>query len=324
MLQMLDFLRRAGELAGAAGDRPLLAGRGRVAHHRGVERTRAAARKFVRLRRFRALLRHHAQHLRNDVASTLDRHRVADAHAEAFDFVRVVQRRVGHHDAADGHRLQTRNGRERAGAADVDIDRPDHGRCLLGRKLVRNRPTRIARDEPEPLLPIEAVDFVDHAVDVVVERGALGLDFVVEREHRVDRVADLHQRVGLEAAGGKPFDHAGLSLRRHRAHFPPAIGEEAERPGSGDRRIELAQRARRRVARIGENLLAGRLLPLVEREEGGFGHVDLAPHLADVGHPFAAQLIRDVGERSHVWGHVLAFGTVAARRAAHQTAALVA
>jgi len=108
-----------------------------------------------------------------------------------------------------------------------------------------------------------------------------------------------------------------LGLRRHRAHFPPAVGEEAERPGSGDRRIELAQRARRRVARIGENLPASRLLPLVERQKSGFGHIDLAPHFADVGHPFAAQLIGDVGERSYVRGHILAFGTVAAGRAAN-------
>src|SRR5262249_59803868 len=47
MLQVLDFLRRAGEFAGAARDRPLLAGRGRVAHDRRVKRTRAAAREFL-------------------------------------------------------------------------------------------------------------------------------------------------------------------------------------------------------------------------------------------------------------------------------------
>ena len=33
----------------------------------------------------------------------------------------------------------------------------------------------------------------------------------------------------------------------------------------------------RGLAKIG---VAGRLLPLVEREEGGLGHVDLAAHLA--------------------------------------------
>src|SRR5262249_17100793 len=41
MLQMLDFLRRGGELAGAARDRPPPAGGGRVAHGRRGERAPA-------------------------------------------------------------------------------------------------------------------------------------------------------------------------------------------------------------------------------------------------------------------------------------------
>ena len=84
------------------------------------------------------------------------------------------------------------------------------------------------------MLPIEAINLINDAVDVVIERCALCLDLVMEREHRIDRVADLHQRVGLEAAGGKPFDHAGLSLRGQLAHFSPAVGKEAERSRSRD------------------------------------------------------------------------------------------
>src|SRR5207245_5937861 len=87
MLQMLDLLERAGELADAARNGPLLARRRRLAHHRAVQGTWAAGGKFVRLRRFRPLLRNHAQHLRDDVTGTLDHHRIADAHAEALDLV---------------------------------------------------------------------------------------------------------------------------------------------------------------------------------------------------------------------------------------------
>src|SRR5262249_50552993 len=147
MLKMLNFLRRTGELASAAGNRALLTSCRRVAHHGGVQRARAAAGKSVRLCRFRALLRYYAQHFRDDVAGALDRHGVADAHAKALDLVGVVQRGVLHHDPPDSHRLQTRNRRERAGATDVDIDRFYDGRGFLGWKLVRNRPARIARDE---------------------------------------------------------------------------------------------------------------------------------------------------------------------------------
>jgi hypothetical protein len=188
---------------------------------------------------------------------------------------------------------------------------------------VRDRPTRIARDEAEPLLQVEPIDLVDHAVDVVVERGALRLDVVVEGKQVLDRRADLHQRIGREAAVGEPFEHTGLARRRQRAHLPPAIGEEAERARGGDGGVELAQRASRRVAGIGEDLPSGRLLPIVEREKGGLRHVYLAPHLAALRHAPAGEPLRDVFERLHVGGHILTFAAVATRRGAHQLPAFV-
>ncbi len=100
--------------------------------------------------------------------------------ADALDVVLVVQRRVLHDDAADADRLELADRRQRAGAADLDLDVLEHGRRLLGRELVRDRPARRARDEAEPLLPVEAVDLVDDAVDVVVELGALLLDLAME------------------------------------------------------------------------------------------------------------------------------------------------
>ena len=42
----------------------------------------------------------------------------------------------------------------------------------------------------------------------VIEARALCLDLMVEREHGVDGVAYLRQRVGLEAAGSEPVEHA--------------------------------------------------------------------------------------------------------------------
>ena len=46
MPQVLDLLERTGELAGAAGARALLAGRGFLAHHLGVQRARAFLREI--------------------------------------------------------------------------------------------------------------------------------------------------------------------------------------------------------------------------------------------------------------------------------------
>ena len=95
-----------------------------------------------------------------------------------------------------------------------------------------------------------------------------------------------------------------------RTDLAPGIGKEAQWPGGGDRRVQLAQRAGGGVARVGEYLAAGLSLPLVQRGEVGAGHVDLAAHLADrrsAGNP-----VRDVLQRAQVGGDVLAGEAVAA------------
>ncbi len=115
-----------------------------------------------------------------------------------------------------------------------------------------------------------------------------------------------------------------MGVGRQRAHLAPAVGEEAERTRRRHRGIELAQRARRGVARIGENRAARGRLPLVELQERRFRHIDFAAHLADFGHALAAQLLRHVLERPDVRGHVLADGAVAARRRMDECSALVA
>ena len=279
VLEMLDGLIRAGELAGAMQARALGAAGDDLAHHVGVQRTRALFRKLVRLGAARPLVFDDAEHLRNDIAGALDRHRVADAHIEPRDLLGIVQGGVLHHDAADRHRLELGDRRQEAGAADLDFDIPDDGRRLLRREFVRDRPARIARDKAEPFLPVETVDFVDDAVDIVIEAGAPRLDLAVEFQQRIERAAHFGQRIGLEAAGLEPFDHAGLRLFRHIAHLPPGISEETKRPRRRDRRVELAQRAGRGVARIDVELLAGFRLFAVEFEERRLGHVDFAAHL---------------------------------------------
>ncbi|MHC2628555.1 hypothetical protein ACVME5_001209 [Bradyrhizobium liaoningense] len=80
---------------------------------------------------------------------------------------------------------------------------------------------------------------------------------------------------------------------------------------------------RGRISRIGENGAAFRLLPLVERQEGLLGHVDLAAHLADVRDVAALQLLRHVFEGADVGGDVLADRAVAARCGSDELAALV-
>ena len=76
-------------------------------------------------------------------------------------------------DAADIDRLEVGDRRQRAGAADLDQDVVQPRARLLGRELVGDRPARRAADEAQPLLPVDAVDLVDDAVDVVGQRRPL-------------------------------------------------------------------------------------------------------------------------------------------------------
>ncbi len=70
-------------------------------------------------------------------------------------------------------------------------------------------------------------------------------------------------------------------------------------------------------------VLACGLLPLVEREKGLLGHVDLAAHLADIRHIAALQFLRHVLERADIGGDVLALGAVAAGGGGDEFALLV-
>src|SRR5919206_91962 len=75
---------------------------------------------------------------------------------------------------------------ERAGAAHLHVDCSDDRRCFLGRELVGNGPARIARYESKSLLPIQPIDFVDHAIDVVAEGRALAFHLGVKGKKLFD------------------------------------------------------------------------------------------------------------------------------------------
>src|SRR6516165_9665433 len=116
------------------------------------------------LRMFWPLVDHDIDDLRDDVAGALDYDGIADPDiaalaqhlalvADALDVILIVQRDILHDDAADPDRLELADRRERAGAADLDLDIAQHRHGALGRKFVRKPPARRARHETEPLLP---------------------------------------------------------------------------------------------------------------------------------------------------------------------------
>src|SRR6185437_2185353 len=159
-------------------------------------------------------------------------------------------------------------------------------------KFMGDRPARRAADEAQPLLELKIIDLVDHAVDVIGEARALLADLAMEGEQRIDAAAELRQRVDGEAPGGEMLQRLLMRPGKGVALLAPGIGEEGEGPRGGDRPIELTQAARRGVARIGEDRLAGLLALGIEREEAGALHINLAAHLDHLGPAMTLELFR--------------------------------
>ena len=110
-------------------------------------------RHHPRLRVRRPPAQHRADDARDDVAGLLDDHPVAFADVLARDVVGVVQRRHRDRRAGEEHRLEHRERRHRAGAADVDVDPSQQRRLLLRGELEGDRPAReLAGGAEQPAL----------------------------------------------------------------------------------------------------------------------------------------------------------------------------
>ncbi len=248
---------------------------------------------------------------RDNVAGPPHDHRVADPDIQPGDLVGVVQGGIGDRDPGDPNRRQSRDRGDRTGAADLDIDGLDRGGLLQRGVLVGQRPARRPRDEAEHLLLVVAIELVDDAVDVVRQCLARRPDapVVIEQADQTTGAIDLgtdRQTERTERCQG-----FGMALRQRPAlDLTQAVGEECQRPAGGDRRIELAQRAGRTVARVGQRLLATRQGLAVVALEGGTRHVDLAAHLQP-GRSLAAQTQGNGPDRAQIGGHVLADPTIA-------------
>src|SRR6185436_16842978 len=83
------------------------------------------------------------------------------------DVVWIVKRHVRDGNPAYEHRSKAANGRQRAGASNLNIDVFQDGLGLLRSELVRNRPARTARHEAKALLQRQRVDLVNNAVDFI-------------------------------------------------------------------------------------------------------------------------------------------------------------
>ena len=96
------------------------------------------------------------------------------------------------------------------------------------------------------------------------------------------------------------------------------ISVKRQRAGSGDTRIELAQRTGGGIARIGENLFTLLGLPVVHAREIGPQHQHFATHLERGGNMPTVQTQRYGSNRAQIRGDILAGRAVAACGPRHQ------
>src|SRR5579883_1076301 len=318
MDEALDRLCRADEAAGAAPRGFARLADGEAAADRALRLRRPRRRQLRTHRKGRRRgpsLGHHRDDLRDDVAGALDDDGVAVAEVLARDLVLVMQRRARDDDAADIDRLEIGPGGEDTGTPDGDLDRFQHRHSLLGGKFVGQRPARRPAHHAEPRLPIEAVDLVDDAVDVVGELCTLLADLAVKGEGGLDRRTKARLRIDRETPLAQALEEVPMRRRHFLADLAQGIAEEPQRPLRRHGRIELAQRAGGKIARIGEKRLAAGGTRLVEAKELRLLDIDFAAHFEDVGGG-AAQRLRKRADRPQILGHVLALRAVAPRGAA--------
>src|SRR5262249_18947788 len=130
-------------------------------------------------------------------------------------------------DPADEDRREPRDGRDRTGTSHLDADAEHFGCHLLGGKLVRDGPTRLARHEAELALQLAVVDLVDDPVDLARKLGAPRRDILVEAGEclgaaRVPAVAVHRKTEGLDL-----IEDTGERVRaRETLGLAQAVGEE--------------------------------------------------------------------------------------------------
>ena len=268
-----------------------------------------------------SLVEHDTDHFRNHVTGAPHDHGVADAHVLAPHLVLIVQGGIGDDHPCDLHGTQARDRRDCASAADLDIDRLDHGLLLARRKLVRDGPPRRARHKPELYLRSEIVDLVDDAIDVIGQGVTTRADALEVFAQPVTAKGAIGLGTHGQTISAEVRQHVGMVLPcRHGLAVTEGICEEGERTCRCHFRIELAHCSSSGIARIRECALTALSCALIELLERGARHVHLATNLEQVRPVRTQQAQRHRGDGTHAMRDILTSAAVAARRSAGQHA----
>ena len=225
----------------------------------------------------RALFRHHAQHLRNNLSGLIDKHPVADADILRADKILIMQGCTADNAAAQLHRRQHCRRRQHSCASHAPVDILQRRFCLLRRIFISRRPARVLACCAQDTLLINIVDLDNSAVSIISKSLTQLVKISNIFNRRVDIFYNLIVLADLEAI-------ACQRCQRFAMLFPCAlshkiIGKKAQAAAGRHLRVKLTQTARRRITRIGKFALAPLRTLLVELHEGMTRHIHLAAHV---------------------------------------------
>ena len=161
--------------------------------------------------------------LGNNIPCSLHLHPITGTHAQSCDLIAIVEGHVRDDDPTDSHRLQPPHRCQLASAAYLDIDCFQRRLRLLRRKFVRNSPARGLGDETQTLLPVEAVNFIDHTVDVIGQVCAEPLNIVILQQRARSTIDLLQEWRNRNAPFRNSLHDVKLVVRGHSARFTPAV-----------------------------------------------------------------------------------------------------
>ena len=292
-----------------------------------ARRRRAAGRtRFWKRERHgsgRARITHHAHNLGYHIARALDDYRVANADILARNLIGIMQGGIAHAHATNRDLLQFGNRRKRTCAPHLNVDILQHGCRLLRRKFMCDRPARRARYKAQPVLIVERINLIDHAVNVISQKRPTRLDILPMRQQFLRAGTHAKLRINGKPPSGEQPNHAGLGLRGQVGHLAPRISKKPQRPRGRDGRIKLAQTACRRVAGIGKFGLSGRFLAFIERVKIFRTHINLATHFRDFRRAFR-QRVRNAGNGFQIFGDIFAHAPIATRCTTYQHTIFIA
>ena len=236
-----------------------------------------------------------------------------------------MQRRIGDRNAADKYRLKPRDRCNRSHAPNLKIDGEHLRAFLLGWELPGDRPTRTAGGLTEFALQFQPIDLDHRAVDFIIEIRAFSQQAAAIVETCIGIGAELTVGIGFQSPSIKQCESLEQCFRQIETfHDAKAVAIHPQRKFRGIARIELANGARRGIARI--DIGFALFLPgsLIQFGESPFAKENFAADLdAGAGKAGSRQAQWNVANGADIVRDVFAVDTVSARRAAFEQAAAV-